>query len=161
MKNNENSFLKAAWLIAFVTIISKFVGFLRDICVANYYGAGMVSDAYFYAYQIPSLAIILMGGVGGPFHSATVSVFAKMVNQNGEKPSEEVNKLFNTFLTATFIFFAILAVLIFIFAEPILQFIIHSNKNKSKVCKDVIKRSFSSFSSCFNCNIHWFLFFTT
>ena len=80
MKNNENSLLKAAWLIAFVTIISKFVGFLRDICVANYYGAGMVSDAYFYAYQIPSLAIILMGGVGGPFHSATVSVFAKMGN---------------------------------------------------------------------------------
>ena len=127
MKSSENSLLKAAWLIAFVTIISKFVGFLRDICVANYYGASMVSDAYFYAYQIPSLAIILMGGVGGPFHSATVSVFAKMVNPNGEKPSEEVNKLFNTFLTATFIFFAILAVLIFIFAEPILQFIIHSN----------------------------------
>ena len=127
MKNNENSLLKAAWLIAFVTIISKFVGFLRDVCVANYYGAGMVSDAYFYAYQIPSLAIILMGGVGGPFHSATVSVFAKMVDPNGEKPSEEVNKLFNTFLTATFIFFAILSVLIFIFAEPILQFIIHSN----------------------------------
>jgi Mg2+/Co2+ transporter CorB len=50
-----------------------------------------------------------------------------MVNPNGEKPSEEVNKLFNTFLTGTFIFFAILAVLIFIFAEPILQFIIHSN----------------------------------
>ena len=106
MKSSENSLLKAAWLIAFVTIISKFVGFLRDICVANYYGASMVSDAYFYAYQIPSLAIILMGGVGGPFHSATVSVFAKMVNPNGEKPTEEVNKLFNTFLTATFILFA-------------------------------------------------------
>ena len=32
--------------------------------------------------------------------------------------------------TATFIFFAILAVLIFIFAEPILQFIIHSNNTE-------------------------------
>ena len=46
------SLLKAAWIIAFVTVISKIIGFLRDIVIANYYGAGMVSDAYFYAYQI-------------------------------------------------------------------------------------------------------------
>ena len=51
------SLLKAAWIIAFVTVISKIIGFLRDIVIANYYGAGMVSDAYFYAYQIPALAI--------------------------------------------------------------------------------------------------------
>lgn len=126
----ENSLLKAAWLIAFVTIISKFVGFLRDICIAKYYGAGLISDAYFYAYQIPSLAIILMGGVGGPFHSATVSVFAKLVNPQDKYPSEKVNKLFNTFLTASFLFFAILSILIFIFAEPILNFIIHSNNSE-------------------------------
>lgn len=123
--NKESSILKAAWLIAFVTIISKFVGFLRDICIANYYGAGLVSDAYFYAYQIPSLAIILMGGVGGPFHSATVSVFAKLVNPNEKEPNEKVKKLFNTFLTVTFIFFAIFSILIFIYSEPILNFIIH------------------------------------
>lgn len=125
--NKDTSLLKAAWLIAFVTIISKFVGFLRDICIANYFGAGLVSDAYFYAYQIPSLAIILMGGVGGPFHSATVSVFAKLVNPDDKMPSEKVQKLFNSFLTITFIIFALLAILVFIFAQPILNIIIHSN----------------------------------
>ena len=125
--SKENSLLKAAWLIAFVTIISKFVGFLRDVCIANYYGAGLVSDAYFYAYQIPSLAIILMGGVGGPFHSATVSVFAKLVNPDDKMPSEKVNRLFNTFLTGSFIFFALFSVLIFIFSDEILGFIIHGN----------------------------------
>lgn len=128
--SKDTSLLKAAWLIAFVTIISKFVGFLRDIFIANYYGAGMVSDAYFYAYQIPSLAIILMGGVGGPFHSATVSVFAKLVNPDDKMPSEKVNKLFNTFLTSTFIVFAILSILVFIFAEPIMNLIIHSNNTE-------------------------------
>ena len=121
------SLLKAAWIIAFVTIVSKFVGFLRDIFIAKYYGAGLVSDAYFYAYQIPSLAIILIGGVGGPFHSATVSVFAKLVNPDDKMPSEKVNKLFNTFLTASFLVFAFLSIIIFIFSEQILNFIIHSN----------------------------------
>ena len=128
--SKDCSLLKAAWLIAFVTIISKFVGFIRDICIANYYGAGLVSDAYFYAYQIPSLAIILMGGVGGPFHSATVSVFAKLVNPDDKIPSEKVNKLFNTFLTATFIIFALFSLIIFIFSEQILNFIIHSDNQE-------------------------------
>ena len=53
--------LKAAWLIALVTIASKLIGFVRDMVVANYYGATLVSDAYFYALQIPSLAIIILG----------------------------------------------------------------------------------------------------
>ena len=48
------SLLKAAWLIAVVTIFSKLIGFIRDVVIANYYGASMVSDAYFYAYQIPA-----------------------------------------------------------------------------------------------------------
>ena len=58
VKNEEGSLLKAAWLIALVTIASKLIGFIRDMVVANFYGATMVSDAYFYALQIPSLAII-------------------------------------------------------------------------------------------------------
>ncbi|MBQ4124189.1 murein biosynthesis integral membrane protein MurJ [bacterium] len=128
--NKETSLLKAAWLIAFVTIISKFIGFLRDVFIAKYYGAGLLSDAYFYAYQIPSLAIILMGGVGGPFHSATVSVFAKLINPDEKMPSEKVNKLFNSFLTVSFIVFAFLAILVFIFSEQIMGFIIHGNNTE-------------------------------
>ena len=50
--SNTESVLKAAWLIALVTIVSKLIGFLRDVVVAKYYGASLVSDAYFYAYQI-------------------------------------------------------------------------------------------------------------
>jgi len=73
------SVLKAAWLIAVVTIVSKLVGFIRDVVIANCYGASTVSDAYFYAYQLPALAIVLLGGVGGPFHSATVAVFSKII----------------------------------------------------------------------------------
>ena len=78
-KDETQSVLKAAWLIALVTIASKFMGFVRDMVVANYYGATLVSDAYFYALQIPSLAIIILGGVGGPFLSAAVAVFSKLI----------------------------------------------------------------------------------
>ena len=78
-ENKAPSLLKAAWIIAVVTIVSKLIGFVRDIIIANYYGASLVSDAYYYAYQIPSLSLILLGGVGGPFHSATVAIFSKLI----------------------------------------------------------------------------------
>ena len=96
-ENKTTSILKAAWLIAVVTVVSKLVGFFRDIIVANYYGATTVSDAYFYAYQFPALAITLLGGIGGPFHSATVAVFTKIIPNLKEKPPEVAEKLFNTF----------------------------------------------------------------
>ena len=118
------SLLKAAWIIAFVTIISKLIGFLRDVVIANFYGAGMVSDAYFYAYQIPAIAIILLGGIGGPFHSAVVSVFSKMIPDLSKKVPENVNKLFNTFLTSSFLVFLALCVLVFVFSDVIMKIII-------------------------------------
>lgn len=122
--NNSTTILKAAWLIAVVTVVSKLVGFLRDVVIANYYGASTVSDAYFYAYQIPALAVILLGGIGGPFHSATVAIFTKIVPSLREKPPEVAKKLFNTFLTASFIFFTILTIIFFFFSHQIMSIII-------------------------------------
>ncbi len=124
MTTKSHSLLKAAWLIAFVTIISKFIGFFRDVVTANYYGAGTTSDAYFYAYQIPALALILLGGVGGPFHSATVAVFAKLIPEGDEKANEKVNKLYSTFMTSSCLLFAFLSILVFIFSDQIMGFII-------------------------------------
>jgi len=124
VKDDTTSVLKAAWLIALVTIASKFIGFARDMVVANFYGATMVSDAYFYALQIPSLAIIILGGVGGPFHSATVAIFSKLIPNFNSKPDETVNRLYNTFLTITFLFFAVFAILGFFFADKIMGLII-------------------------------------
>ena len=123
-KDETQSVLKAAWLIALVTIASKFMGFVRDMVVANFYGATLVSDAYFYALQIPSLAIIILGGVGGPFHSAAVAVFSKLIPDFDSKPDEEVNKLYNTFLTVSFLFFALCAILGFFFADKVMGIII-------------------------------------
>lgn len=123
-KDETPSVLKAAWLIALVTIASKFMGFVRDMVVANFYGATMISDAYFYALQIPSLAIIILGGVGGPFHSATVAVFSKLIPDFDSKPEEYVNKLYNTFLTISFIFFGLCSILGFLFADKIMGLII-------------------------------------
>ena len=129
-KDQSTGILKAAWMIALITILSKFVGFFRDIITAKYYGASVVSDAYFYAYQIPSFAIILLGGVGGPFHSATVAVFSKLIPDLNKKPDEFVNKLYNTFLVLSVMFFSILGLLCYIFANQIMSIIISNGSQE-------------------------------
>ena len=120
----SSGILKAAWLIALVTVLSKIVGFLRDVITAKYYGASIVSDAYFYAYQIPSFAIILLGGVGGPFHSATVAVFSKLIPDINQKPTEFVNKLYNTLLVLSVFFFSMLGLICYLFSTQIMGIII-------------------------------------
>ena len=126
-KNTESSnILKAAWLIALVIVLSKIIGFFRDIVTAKYYGTTWQSDAYFYAYQIPSFAIILLGGVGGPLHSATVAVFSKIIPDLNTKPPEFVNKLYNTFLMQSVLFFTGLGLLFFIFAPQVMKLIMNN-----------------------------------
>ena len=127
--NNQNKgegLLKAAWWIAVIIFLSKVAGFLRDIVVANFYGTSIVSDAYFFAYQIPALVIVILGGVGGPFHSATVAVFSKLVKDFSKKPEAEVKKLFNTFETFSILLFLILSLLCFFFPRQIMSVIINN-----------------------------------
>lgn len=124
-QNNEGQgLLKAASWIAVIILLSKLAGFLRDVVVANYYGASVVSDAYFYAYQIPALVLVILGGVGGPFHSATVAVFSKLVSDFNKKPNDKVKRLFNTFETFSILLFSILGLICFFFPDAVMSLII-------------------------------------
>lgn len=124
VKTEGQGLLKAAGWIAIIILISKLAGFLRDITIANYYGTNVVTDAYFYAYQIPALVLVILGGVGGPFHSATVAIFSKLVNNFSEKPEPSVKKLFNTFETFSIIMFSVLGLVCFFFPEFLMGLII-------------------------------------
>jgi len=114
---NDKNIFKVAWLIAVITIVSKAAGFLRDIVIAQAYGASMASDAYFYAYQVPALALILLGGVSGPFHTVTVSVFSK--TDITKKPDGDTQKAFNTFLNITGLCFILFTIAVYFFSEPL------------------------------------------
>lgn len=37
------------------TLISRFTGFARDMILANFLGAGAISDAFFVAFKLPNL----------------------------------------------------------------------------------------------------------
>lgn len=120
---SKQSLLKAVSLIAVITVLSKIFGFARDMVMANAYGASMISDAYFYAYQIPSLALILLGGLGGPFHTATIAVFGKRLINNKNNIPESESRLLSSYMTFTFLFFAIISIFVCVFSLPIVKLI--------------------------------------
>jgi putative peptidoglycan lipid II flippase len=72
--NRKPSMAKTFGIVAVLTVLSKFAGLARDIMVARAYGTGVISDAYNYAYMFTGNILILLGGLGGPFHACTVSV---------------------------------------------------------------------------------------
>lgn len=64
-----------------LTLVSRVLGFLRDIAFAWGFGAGMVADAFAVAFRFPNLFRRLFGE--GAFNSAFVPLFAKELEGNG------------------------------------------------------------------------------
>ena len=54
MKKFRLTTAQTAVIMAALTLGSKFLGFIREAVLANYYGAGMVTDAYKIALSIPN-----------------------------------------------------------------------------------------------------------
>ncbi len=46
---------KAAGVVGIATALSRVFGFLRDMVVARYFGAGLVTDAVYAAFRIPNM----------------------------------------------------------------------------------------------------------
>jgi putative peptidoglycan lipid II flippase len=126
-ENKGKSLLEAAGLMAILLLIAKLVGFGRDIMVAQIYGFNTLTDAYYAALQLPQLSLILLGGLGGPFHTATVSVFTALLKSDGKgvlSPTLKAKHLASTLTTLTGILFTLFSIATYFWAYPIMSFIL-------------------------------------
>jgi putative peptidoglycan lipid II flippase len=64
-----------------LTMVSRVLGFARDILIAATLGSGAVADAFFVAFRFPNLFRRLFGE--GAFNSAFVPLFAKRLEGEG------------------------------------------------------------------------------
>jgi len=64
-----------------LTMVSRVLGFVRDILIAAVLGTGAVADAFFVAFRFPNLFRRLFGE--GAFNSAFVPLFAKRLEGEG------------------------------------------------------------------------------
>ena len=75
------AFVRSAATVGALTLVSRIFGFLRDILIARYVGAGVVGDAFFVAFKLPNLFRRLFAE--GAFNLAFVPLFAQRVRAQG------------------------------------------------------------------------------
>ena len=66
---------RAAGIVGAATLLSRVFGYLRDMVLASYFGAGMAADAFIAAFRIPNLLRRLFGE--GSLSIAFVPVFTE------------------------------------------------------------------------------------
>lgn len=89
---------QAAGVVGSATLASRLLGYVRDMVIANLFGAGMVSDAFIAAFRIPNMLRRLLGE--GSLSIAFVPVYTECLNRQGR---DEADRLAVSALRSLFI----------------------------------------------------------
>lgn len=106
------SFIKSIATFGGFTMVSRLTGFVRDMIIATFLGAGMVSDAFLVSFKLPNLFRSLFAE--GAFTSAFVPLFSSKLVASGRDKSVEFAAKAISLLT----FFLILFILFFELSMP-------------------------------------------
>lgn len=111
-KNRENvRVAKAAGIVGIATMLSRIFGFIRDMVVAAFFGAGIATDAFFVAFRIPNLLRRLLAE--GSLTVSFVPVFTEYLKN---KSREEALELADISFTALSIILVVVSILGVIFS---------------------------------------------
>ncbi|MDD4733108.1 MAG: murein biosynthesis integral membrane protein MurJ [Desulfovibrio sp.] len=75
-------------VVAGATLISRVLGFVRDVIVAFALGAGAAADAFFVAFRIPNLLRRLFGE--GSLTMAFIPVYTRVREEQGDRAAREM-----------------------------------------------------------------------
>jgi putative peptidoglycan lipid II flippase len=101
--------LKSTGTFSFFTIISRLLGYLRDILIAIFLGTGVLADAFFVAFRIPNTFRRLFSE--GAFNAAFVPSYASEMTRGKTQSNKFANNIFNLLFLG--LFFLVLVVQIF------------------------------------------------
>ena len=97
-KETENTrVVKAAWVVGLATLLSRVFGFIRDMVVAGFFGAGLATDAFFVAFRIPNLLRRLFAE--GSLTIAFIPVFTEYLKKRSKEEALELAGIAFTLLS--------------------------------------------------------------
>ena len=88
--------IKSTGTFSFFTLISRILGYLRDVLIAIYLGSGPIADAFFVAFRIPNTFRRLFSE--GTFNAAFVPSYSSEMILGKNKSQDFSNKIFNLLL---------------------------------------------------------------
>ena len=104
--------LKSTGTFSFFTLISRLLGYLRDILIAIFLGTGFLADAFFVAFRIPNTFRRLFSE--GTFNAAFVPSYSSVLN-NKKKSQDFASSIFNLLILGLFFLVLIIEILMPLF----------------------------------------------
>jgi putative peptidoglycan lipid II flippase len=120
LKNLEKNFSisKAAAIVAFFTLLSRVVGYLRDMLFASRLGPGPVLDTYYAAFRIPDFVFNLL--ILGTLSVAFIPVFTEVLI----KDRHRAGNIANTVLNVSVLTMSAVCLVLIIFSNPLTRLIV-------------------------------------
>ena len=85
--------IKSTGTFGFYTVISRLLGYFRDVLVAIFLGTGLLADAFFVAFRIPNTFRRLFAE--GTFNAAFVPSYTSQLIKSKIKSEKFANEIFN------------------------------------------------------------------
>jgi putative peptidoglycan lipid II flippase len=107
--SEKKNIARAAGILGSATTLSRIMGMVRDMVVSRLFGAGLATDAFFAAYQIPNMLRRFFAE--GALTSAFVPTFSTTLTQEGEDKARELANICFTLLTVVMAGITIIGIL--------------------------------------------------
>ncbi len=116
MKKTE-SIANAAMLLATSILLSRILGYVREMLLAWKFGASGTTDAFYAAFQIPDILNNMLAG--GELSIAFIPLYLRILAKNGEKAAHE---MMATLLGNMGVLVVVMTGLLWAFADPLIRF---------------------------------------
>jgi len=94
-QTEKKAMTRAAGVVGVWTSLSRVLGFVRDMVIAKYMGAGLTADAFFVAFRIPNLLRRLFAE--GALSAAFIPTFVETLQKNGTAEADRLARVAFTF----------------------------------------------------------------
>ncbi|MFA5858113.1 MAG: murein biosynthesis integral membrane protein MurJ [Elusimicrobiota bacterium] len=105
----DKGIIKHASSVTTATLISRVLGYIRDMAIAVVFGAGFAADTFYAAYRIPNLLRRLLGE--GSLSTSFVPVFTDYLTNKTEADARRLWNVVFTFLTILLMVLTLLGIL--------------------------------------------------
>ena len=95
--SEKKNIARAAGVLGAATMLSRIMGMTRDMVVSRLFGAGLATDAFFAAFQIPNMLRRFFAE--GALTAAFVPTFSEWYSNKGEKETQALANVCFTVLT--------------------------------------------------------------
>ena len=105
---------QTAVLMAVLTLVSKLFGFVREMIMANFFGASFITDAYAMSFTILT---VLFGGIITAISVAYMPVYSRINENKGKQAGDQFTSSILNLLLAVSIMISVLGI---IFSDQII-----------------------------------------